>query len=65
MEPEKKSRTKTKIPDQTFSVEELASSLHVLAKEYKTTLPALLRKLDRVSGNVNDLAKVYAGDYKC
>lgn len=41
---------------------ELASVLNVLAKEYHTTLPALVRKLDRVSGNLEHLDRTYNGD---
>lgn len=29
--------------------------MYVLAEEYKTTLPNLLRILDKVSGNLDDL----------
>ena len=35
-----------------------------MAKEYHTTLPALLRKLDRVSGNLEHLDHLYGGDGK-
>lgn len=38
---------------------ELAELLSVLAKEYNTTLPLLIRKLDRVSGDVRALDKIY------
>jgi len=34
--------------------------LSVLAKEYNTTLPVLVRKLDRVSGDIRALDKIYA-----
>lgn len=33
--------------------------LTVLAKEYNTTLPLLIRKLDRVSGDIRALDKIY------
>lgn len=36
--------------------------LGVLAKEYNTTLPNLLVKLDKVSGDLNELDKVFKGD---
>jgi hypothetical protein len=45
-------------------VAELATVLSVLAKEYHTTLPALVRKLDRVSGNLEQLDRTYSGDNK-
>lgn len=52
------------LPQKDLSVAELAAVLNVLAKEYHTTLPALLRKLDRVSGNLENLDRVYNGDQK-
>lgn len=42
-----------------MSLGELAELLSVLAKEYNTTLPVLIRKLDRVSGDVRALEKIY------
>lgn len=50
------------MPQKELSVAELASVLNVLAKEYHTTLPALVRKLDRVSGNLEHLDRTYSGD---
>ena len=50
------------MPAKDLSPLELASVLNVLAKEYHTTLPALLRKLDRVSGNLEQLDRLYSGD---
>jgi hypothetical protein len=38
----------------------LTELLSVLAKEYNTTLPLLIRKLDRVSGDVRALDKIYS-----
>jgi hypothetical protein len=61
MESEKKS-SKVALPQKELSVAELASVLNVLAKEYHTTLPALVRKLDRVSGNLEHLDRTYNGD---
>ena len=52
------------LPQKDLSAAELAAVLNVLAKEYHTTLPALLRKLDRVSGNLENLDRVYNGDQK-
>lgn len=46
---------KVNLPNKVLSVAELAVCLNVLAKEYNTTLPTVIRKLDRVSGNVNHL----------
>lgn len=43
-----------------MSLGELAELLSVLAKEYNTTLPVLIRKLDRVSGDVRALEKIYS-----
>lgn len=34
----------------------------LLAKEYNTTLPALLFVLDRVSGDLDDLNRYFKGD---
>jgi hypothetical protein len=61
MESEKKS-SKVALPQKELTVAELASVLNVLAKEYHTTLPALVRKLDRVSGNLEHLDRTYSGD---
>ena len=38
-----------------MSIGELAELLSVLAKEYRTTLPVIIRKLDRLSGDVRAL----------
>lgn len=43
-----------------MSLGELAELLAVLAREYGTTLPLLIRKLDRVSGDVRALDKIYS-----
>ena len=61
MESERKA-TRVALPQKELSVAELASVLNVLAKEYHTTLPALVRKLDRVSGNLENLDRAYTGD---
>jgi hypothetical protein len=52
------------LPFKEFSSAELAVCLNVLAKEYHITLPALIRKLDRVSGNVKHLESLLKGDKK-
>lgn len=39
---------------------ELAELLNVLAQEYGTTLPVIIRKLDRVSGDVKALDRIYS-----
>ena len=44
------------------SSNELSKILYVVAKENNTTLAALLRKLDRVSGNLKDLSILLSGD---
>lgn len=61
MESERKA-ARVALPQKELSVAELASVLNVLAKEYHTTLPALVRKLDRVSGNLENLDRTYSGD---
>lgn len=63
MEGEKKAG-RISLPQKDLTAAELAAVLNVLAKEYHTTLPALLRKLDRVSGNLEHLDRVYSGDQK-
>lgn len=50
---------KLSLPSKDLSQGELAELLSVLAREYGTTLPVLIRKLDRVSGDVRALDKVY------
>lgn len=56
------SKKRVELPQKDISASELAAVLNVLAKEYHTTLPALLRKLDRVSGNLEHLDRAYGGD---
>jgi hypothetical protein len=51
--------SKISLPDGNLTVGELASVLNVLANEYRTTLPSLLRKLDSVSGNLDHLDRYY------
>ncbi len=53
---------KPTISDQPFTSEEIAEILRLLASEYHTTLPNLLRRLDNVSGSLSDLDKVFNGD---
>ena len=50
------------ISEQQFTSEEIAEILRLLANEYHTTLPTLLRRLDNVSGSLSDLDKVFNGD---
>ena len=45
-----------------MSATELGSLLNILAKEYRTTFPVLLKRLDSVSGNLDALARVLNGD---
>ena len=47
--------SKLTLQDTNLSVGELAAALNVLANEYKISLPTLLRKLDRLSGDLNAL----------
>jgi len=49
------SSSKVQLPSNEMSLGELAELLNVLAKEYGTTLPVLIRKLDRVSGDIKAL----------
>lgn len=53
---------KIRLPDNKLNAGELALGLSVLAREYQTSLPALLRKLDRVSGNLEHLQAMMEGD---
>jgi len=53
------SATKVQLPSNEMSLGELAELLNVLAKEYGTTLPVLIRKLDRVSGDIKALDRIY------
>lgn len=53
-------QAKLNLPSKDLSLGELAELLSVLAKEYGTTLPVLIRRLDRVSGDVRALDKVYS-----
>ncbi len=50
---------KLTLPSKDLSLGELAELLSVLSKEYNTTLPHLIRKLDRVSGDVRALDRIY------
>ena len=63
MESERKSR-RVSLPNKELTVGELASLLQVLASVYHTSLPVLVRKLDRVSGNLEHLESTFNGDNK-
>ena len=52
-------QTKLSLPSKDISIGELAELLSVLAKEYRTTIPVLIRKLDRVSGDVKAMDRIY------
>lgn len=41
---------------------EVAELLNILANEYNTTMPAVLKKLDSVSGSLRMLERVFEGD---
>lgn len=47
------------LPSNEMSLGELAQLLLILSKEYGTTLPVIIRKLDRVSGDVKALDKIF------
>ena len=53
------SPSKVQLPSKDLSVTELAELLFLLAKEYETTLPVIIRKLDRVSGDIKALDQIY------
>ena len=53
------SSSKVQLPSSDLSFTELAQLLSILAKEYGTTLPVIIRKLDRVSGDVKALDQIY------
>ena len=53
------SSSKVALPSSELSLGELAELLALLAKEYGTTLPVLIRKLDRVSGDIKALDRLY------
>lgn len=57
--PQPASQPKLTLPSKDLSLGELAELLSVLAKEYNSTLPVIIRKLDRVSGDVRALDKIY------
>lgn len=50
------------LPNNEISEGELAAVLGLLAREYNATLPCLVSILDKVSGDLNDLDKVFKGD---
>lgn len=53
-------QSKVQLPSKDLSLGELAELLNVLAQEYGTTLPVIIRKLDRVSGDVKALDRIYS-----
>ena len=53
------SSSKVQLPSSDLSLPELAQLLSILAKEYGTTLPVIIRKLDRVSGDIRALDQLY------
>jgi len=59
IQPQAAQPQKLSLPSKDLSLGELAELLSVLAKEYNTTLPVLIRRLDRVSGDVRALDKTY------
>lgn len=59
IQPQPSAQPKLSLPSKELSLGELAELLSVLAKEYNTTLPVLIRRLDRVSGDVRALDKAY------
>jgi uncharacterized protein YdaL len=52
-------QAKVTLPSKDMSVGELAELLAILAHEYNTTLPVIIRKLDRVSGDIKALDRIY------
>ena len=53
-------QSKAQLPSKDLSLGELAELLSILAKEYGTTLPVIIRKLDIVSGDVQALDRIYS-----
>ena len=53
------SSSKVQLPSSDLSLPKLAQLLSILAKEYGTTLPVIIRKLDRVSGDIRALDQLY------
>lgn len=52
-------QSKVQLPSKDMSLGELAELLNVLAREYGTTLPVIIRKLDRVSGDIKSLDRIF------
>ena len=52
-------QAKVTLPSKDISLGELAELLAILAHEYNTTLPVIIRKLDRVSGDIKALDRIY------
>lgn len=45
-----------------LTLNEMAALINALAEEYSTTVPAILSKLDSVSGDLNALNSLLSGD---
>lgn len=56
---EKKSQTASTTP---LSIAEIGALVTVLASEYNSTVPAILHKLDSVSGDLQALHRLMSGD---
>ena len=52
----------TTVSSAPLTLAELGSLLSTLADEYKTTIPAILHKLDSVSGDLMALHRLLSGD---
>lgn len=52
----------TNVSSSLLSLAELANLLGTLSEEYNTTIPAILHKLDAVSGDLNALHRLLGGD---
>jgi hypothetical protein len=48
--------------DSTLTLEEVGTLISILAKEYNTTIPSILHKLDSVSGDLDALHRLLTGD---
>jgi hypothetical protein len=46
----------------TLTIAEMGNLISILAKEYNTTVPSILHKLDSVSGDLNALHRLLSGD---
>ena len=52
----------TNISSAPLTLNETAALINALAQEYSTTVPAILYKLDSVSGDLNALNSLLSGD---